>query len=291
MSKLPWKRADDALTADPDTESILLDDALDSFTSESSVTRAMTGLRTAGTNALLSIGSFRSISARNYLLVGTASIACVLLGLLLVGRILGGPEAEQAVSSSLSASTLPPGAANPAESAASSKRASNVRPSKTARAVRPDAGGGVAGERRPNSVSAGIAITPGTASRGGTSLQAHPVAVAAVPDADAAAVDEPTVAAPDTTIYSEADRDVRPPVVLSSELPRPTFSGWTTRTNVMELIISETGAVEHARLTVAPQRMPDMMLLSRAKLWTFGPAMKDGRPVRYRLVLKWEVNP
>jgi len=104
-------------------------------------------------------------------------------------------------------------------------------------------------------------------------------------------VDEPAVLAPDTTIYSEADRDVRPPVVLSSELPRPTFLEWTTRTNVMELIISETGAVERARLIVAPQRMPDMMLLSRAKLWTFGPAVKDGRPVRYRLVLKWEVNP
>ena len=104
-------------------------------------------------------------------------------------------------------------------------------------------------------------------------------------------VDEPTVAAPDTTIYSEADRDVRPPAMLSSELPLPTFSQWTTRTNVMELIVSETGAVEHARLLTPPQRMPDMMLLSRAKLWKFGPAMKDGHPVRYRLVLKWEVNP
>jgi hypothetical protein len=112
-----------------------------------------------------------------------------------------------------------------------------------------------------------------------------------VPVTDAAAVDEPAAAAPDTTIYSEADRDVRPPAVLSSELPRPTFSEWTTRTNVMELIVSETGAVERARLLEAPQRMPDMMLLSRAKLWKFGPAMKDGHPVRYRLVVKWEVNP
>ena len=104
---LPWKRADDALTADPDTESILLDDALDSFASERPVTRAMVTIRTAVTNAVLSVGSFRSINARNYLLVGTASIACILLGLLLVGRIVGGPEAEQAaVSSSVSASTL-----------------------------------------------------------------------------------------------------------------------------------------------------------------------------------------
>ena len=112
-----------------------------------------------------------------------------------------------------------------------------------------------------------------------------------MPLAGAAALDETAAAAPDTAIYSEADRDVRPPAVLSSELPRPTFSEWTTRTNVMELIVSETGAVERARLLEAPQRMPDMMLLSRAKLWKFGPAMKDGHPVRYRLILKWEVNP
>ena len=290
---LPWKRADDALTADPDTESILLDDTFDSFVSERfSVTRTLKGIATAVTNTLLSVRLFRSISARNYLLVGTASIACILLGLLFVGRILGGPEAEQAVSSSLSASTLPPGAANPAESAASSNAASGVRPSRAAHSVRrPDAGGGAAGERQPRSVNTGIAITPGTASRAGTPLQAQTAAVATVPVTDAAAVDEPAAAAPDTTIYSEADRDVRPPAVLSSELPRPTFSEWTTRTNVMELIVSETGAVERARLLEAPQRMPDMMLLSRAKLWKFGPAMKDGHPVRYRLILKWEVNP
>jgi hypothetical protein len=293
MSKLPWKRADDALTADPDTESILLDDTFDSFVSEKfSVTRALKEIATAVTNTLLSVGLFRSIRARNYLLVGTASIACILLGLLFVGRILGGPEAEQAVSSSLSASTLPPGGASPAESAASSKAASGVRPSKPARPVRrSDAGGGAAAERQPRSVNTGIAITPGTASRAGTPLQAQTAAVATVPLTDAAAVDEPAAAAPDTTIYSEADRDVRPPAVLSSELPRPTFSEWTTRTNVMELIVSETGAVERARLLEAPQRMPDMMLLSRAKLWKFGPAMKDGHPVRYRLVVKWEVNP
>jgi hypothetical protein len=293
MSMLPWKRADDALAAEPDTESILLDDPFDAFVSERfSATRAPKGIRTAATNTLLSDGSFRSISARNYLLVGTASIACILLGLLFVGRILGGPGPEQAVSSSVSASTLPPGAANPAKSAASSKAESGVRPSRAALAARrPDAGAGATGERQSGSANADVPFTPRTASRAGTSVQAQTAAVAAVPVADAVAVDAPTVAAPDTTIYSEADRDVQPPAVLSSELPGPTFLEWTTRTNVMELIISETGAVERARLIAAPQRMPDMMLLSRAKLWTFRPAMKDGHPVRYRLVVKWEVNP
>ena len=290
---LPWKRADDALAADPDTESILLDESFDSFVSERpSATRALKGIRTAVTNALLSVGSFRSISARNYLLVGTASIACILLGLLLVGRILGGPEADQAVSSSVSASTLAAASTDARENAASSKNASRLRSSGAARASRrPDVGGGAAGERQSSSTNNAVPITPRTASRAGTPLQAQTAAVAAAPVADAAVVDEPTVAAPNTTIYSEADRDVRPPAMLSSELPLPTFSQWTTRANVMELIVSETGAVEHARLLTPPQRMPDMMLLSRAKLWKFGPAMKDGHPVRYRLVLKWEVNP
>jgi hypothetical protein len=293
MSKLPWKRADDALAADPDTESILLDDTFDSFVSERpSVTRAMNRILTGAKDALLSVGSFRSNSVRNYLLVGTASIACILLGLRLVGRIVGEPAAEQAVSSSVSASTLAAASTDARENAASSKNAGSLRSSGSAHASRrPDVGGGAAGERRSSSANADVPFTPRTASRAGTPLQAQTAAVAAAPVADAAAVDEPTVAAPDTTIYSEADRDVRPPAMLSSELPRPTFSEWTTRTNVMELIISETGAVERARLIVAPQRMPDMMLLSRAKLWKFGPAMKDGHPVRYRLVVKWEVNP
>ena len=291
MSTLPWKRADDALTADPDTESILLDDGLDSFASERSVTRAMVRIRTALTNAFLSVGSFRSISARNYLLVGTASIACILLGLLLVGRILGGPKAEQAVSSSVSASTLAATSTDARENAASSKNISNRHPSGAQAFRRRDVGGGAAGERQSSSTNNAVPITPRTASRAGAPLQAQTAAVAAVPVADAAGVDEPTAAVPDATIYSEADRDVRPPAMLSSELPPPTFSGWTTRPNVMELIVSETGAVEHARLLTPPQRMPDMMLLSRAKLWKFGPAMKDGHPVRYRLVVRWEVNP
>jgi hypothetical protein len=59
----------------------------------------------------------------------------------------------------------------------------------------------------------------------------------------------------------------------------------------MEVIVSDTGGVERVRLLTPPQRMPDVLVLSRAKVWKFTPAMKDGRPVRYRLVLTWEVNP
>ena len=114
-----------------------------------------------------------------------------------------------------------------------------------------------------------------------TTTEAPAAALAATP-ATAAIVDD--------TIYSAADRDVIPPQT-EEKLPGPTISSWTTRTNVMEVIVSQTSAVERVRLVTPPQRMPDMFALSRAKVWMFRPAMKDGRPVRYRLLLTWEVNP
>ena len=117
-------------------------------------------------------------------------------------------------------------------------------------------------------------------------------ALAATPDVPLAAApaSEATAAVVDDTIYSEQDRDVVPPQT-SEILPGPTFTRWTTRTNAMEVIVSEMGDVERVRLVTPPQRMPDMMMLSRAKVWKFKPAMKDGKPVRYRLLLTWDVNP
>jgi hypothetical protein len=128
---------------------------------------------------------------------------------------------------------------------------------------------------------------------------ARPVASVAVeptppppePVAQSAVTINPADAAPPAYVYSGVDRDVQPPQMLSSELPLPAIASWTTRTNAIELVITETGVVDHVRLLTPPQRMTDMMLLSRAKLWKFTPATKDGRPVPYRLVLTWQVNP
>jgi outer membrane biosynthesis protein TonB len=95
----------------------------------------------------------------------------------------------------------------------------------------------------------------------------------------------------DQAIYTRANADVRPPRLVSEQLPTPAIGGWTTRTNAIEVLVSQDGTVEHARFVAAPQRMPDTFVLSRAKMWKFTPALKDGEPVRYRLVLTWEVNP
>lgn len=92
-------------------------------------------------------------------------------------------------------------------------------------------------------------------------------------------------------VYSRADSDVRPPELRHPQLPPPPLSGGPNDVNTIELIVSETGAVERVRLLTAPRRMADMMLLSGAKAWVFDPAAKDGQPVKYRLVFSWSALP
>jgi hypothetical protein len=95
-------------------------------------------------------------------------------------------------------------------------------------------------------------------------------------------------------IYSEDDPDVQPPVMLYPALPPPVFFAINAETvvlNRMELVIAADGSVERVRLVNGPTRMPDMMLLSGAKLWRFTPAVKDGVPVRYRTTVTWSGFP
>jgi hypothetical protein len=93
------------------------------------------------------------------------------------------------------------------------------------------------------------------------------------------------------SIYSARDADVRPPQMLEADLPRPAVASWPTITNTVELLVNESGSVDRVKWLTNRERMPDIMLLSRAKMWKFSPATRDGQPVRYRLVLSWEVNP
>jgi outer membrane biosynthesis protein TonB len=97
-----------------------------------------------------------------------------------------------------------------------------------------------------------------------------------------------------TTIYSPADADVQPPVMMYPSLPPTVFvarNADVTVINRMELVIAADGSVERVRLVNGPTRMPDMMLLSGAKLWKFAPAVKDGVPVRYRTTVTWSGFP
>jgi hypothetical protein len=101
----------------------------------------------------------------------------------------------------------------------------------------------------------------------------------------------PSRQAPDLKIYSASDAGVDPPRLRSAEIPELLIAGFEKRTNRVELVISERGEVQQAHMIGPPQRMPDVMLLSRAKELLFDPATRNGVPVRYRLVLSWNVTP
>jgi hypothetical protein len=87
------------------------------------------------------------------------------------------------------------------------------------------------------------------------------------------------------TIYSSASPDVQPPVPISP-LPSILLNPRLESTGTIELLVNEEGNVAHVRLVSEPSRMQPMMLLSAAKTWTFRPALRDGRAVKFRLQVK-----
>jgi hypothetical protein len=89
------------------------------------------------------------------------------------------------------------------------------------------------------------------------------------------------------TVYSSADVDVEPPKLLS-EGPGQPANVVSERTRILEVLVKPDGTVEQVRLRSTEPRLLDPMLLSRAKMWQFDPAQRDGRPVPYRLVLLWD---
>jgi hypothetical protein len=92
-------------------------------------------------------------------------------------------------------------------------------------------------------------------------------------------------------IYSSTDADVRPPVLEFPQMPSTVGESRPDLMNRMELVVSADGTVEQVRLVAGPNRMTDMMLLSGAKMWRFQPAVKEGKPVRYRTTVSWIAGP
>ena len=92
-------------------------------------------------------------------------------------------------------------------------------------------------------------------------------------------------------IYSGADPGIEPPKLRSAGIREGLIAGFPFKTNSVEVVVDKQGHVERVRMQGPPQRIPDIMLLSRMKEWWFEPATKDGTPVRYTLVLSWNVTP
>jgi hypothetical protein len=113
-----------------------------------------------------------------------------------------------------------------------------------------------------------------------------PTGVAAAPDPTAVVVDEIVIVK--ASNYSGANRDVEPPVItrphLRAELTRPALEGQLA---TLLLDIDAEGVVQQVRLgrVSADQRYYAAMLVAAAKAWRFRPALKEGKPVPYRLRL------
>jgi TonB family protein len=86
--------------------------------------------------------------------------------------------------------------------------------------------------------------------------------------------------------FGSDDAGVRPPVAISQTLPP-----WRPETSVekklefrgtIDLVIDEQGRVLSAAVVRSIHERFDAQLLDAARRWTYKPATKDGKPVRYR---------
>lgn len=90
--------------------------------------------------------------------------------------------------------------------------------------------------------------------------------------------------------YDASDVDVTTPVLLSPLVPRPIAQPRPDAPpGFVRILVNEDGSVESARATVDPKTMGEAIIitnaLSMAKTWRFQPATKNGRPVRYSLMI------
>lgn len=112
---------------------------------------------------------------------------------------------------------------------------------------------------------------------------------ATVKEASAVQVPPPTVdrlsAALDPRTYGPEDTEVTPPRWTRQQLPSRADVGLSgVESAALELIVLEDGSVSRVSLADGSgRRVPNLMLLSAAKAWTFAAAVREGRPVKFRL--------
>lgn len=90
--------------------------------------------------------------------------------------------------------------------------------------------------------------------------------------------------------YTLGSSGVEPPVVVSqalsawrSQVPRPRAGA---PLGTVEVVIDETGLVVGARIVSSVSSFYDAMVLESVKSWRYRPALRAGRPVRFRRVVE-----
>jgi len=96
-------------------------------------------------------------------------------------------------------------------------------------------------------------------------------------------------------IYTAADADVVPPVAQSQRVPpwRPSSRQEARQpyTGALRLLIDQSGAVVSATMSAGTRAAYDQLLLRAARGWTFLPAQRQGRPVRYLKIIEIRLTP
>jgi protein TonB len=91
----------------------------------------------------------------------------------------------------------------------------------------------------------------------------------------------------DDTVYSADADGIEPAVLVRPHLPsRIPSAVRVEELGILELVVNQTGAVDHVRLISDANRYQDRMIVAAAKAWRFQPATKDGAPVRSRVRIR-----
>jgi tetratricopeptide (TPR) repeat protein len=108
---------------------------------------------------------------------------------------------------------------------------------------------------------------------------------------------EPPAAAPPLpppaipNIYSAADTNVLPPVVILQDLPAYPGQVVVGKIGMIEVVIDEHGQVESAIMRKPVSPSYDALALATAKTWKYRPAVLNGIPVKYRKAVQVTVRP
>ena len=193
-----------------------------------------------------------------------------------------------------------PAAETPSAADASPEAAAAIQqPPPKQRLVRPQAASRPS-SRAEKGANAGTSDAREEASEAGVPLVAPGNQVANLTETTAApleAVSDPigpasvAALAEDDYVYSSEGGGVVAPRLTSLGFVRRLVSGLRVRTSTIELVVSKSGTVERAKIFSTPAHWEDALLLSRAKMFQFVPASRNGFPVRYRFVMDVDTSP
>ena len=192
-----------------------------------------------------------------------------------------------------------PAAETPSAADASPEAAAIQQPPPKQRLVRPQAASRPS-SRAEKAANAGTSEAREEASEAGVPLVAPVNRVANLTETTATpleAVSNPNgpasvaALAEDDYVYSSEGGGVVAPRLTSLGFVRRLVSGLRVRTSTIEIVVSKSGTVERAKIFSTPAHWEDALLLSRAKMFQFVPASRNGFPVRYRFVMNVDTSP